>query len=299
MRYLTIFFSMILMSAASPVTESGRIFLSTDGGHSWLPYDDGFPPTGIINAWTYSAGSLLAATEGHGIYVHDTVLKRWVAWNSGLPPGVRVRAVTTFQDLWVAGTSGNGIYVSQGYGRNWRPASKGLINFRVRAFFADDEMMLAGTDDGIYQYVNDERSWKLVQRGFQVNAFASIGDTFFAATNQGTFRSIDRIHWSPCGPGRAVADLAISGADLFATGFDQRLFKSPDLGLTWLPVTNGLPEYYKFQRKAVDWLSGKKGLQDKRPETWWDPEMGSEDQIFTKTLSTPWGILIGVGNGGC
>lgn len=201
-----------------------------------------------------------------------------------------------------------GIFVTQDFGRTWKQESEGL---RDRDVFelaqSDDGTILAGTSDGLFRrdgdawipanavsrYVPAARSRtrathatthatrraaaeKIARpteiRG-RVTALTVTGNTWYAATSQGIFRSRDRGEgWEPVslsrspytfgGAGDYLA-LAASGKTIFA-GRRLGMMASRDEGFTWqtlqLPAGLTALDSLALTPEGTLWAGGREGV---------------------------------------
>ncbi len=82
--------------------------------------------------------------------------------------------------------------------------------------------------------------------GGAVLAYASLDGVLLAGTRGGIFRSFDEGQsWSGPLPdfplGQVVSSMGVSNGDIFTATFGAGVFRSDDLGDTWLDVSSGLP----------------------------------------------------------
>ncbi len=114
-----------------------------------------------------------------------------------------------------AGTFG-GLFISDDNGENWAyQTGNGLPNGRgVPALAANETAMFlgmnfSGTGGGIYRSTNNGQTWTGANNGFPAP--------------------------------RSIADLVVSGPNIFAVTFAGELYRSTDNGDNWARLTNGLP----------------------------------------------------------
>ncbi len=133
---------------------SGRgIYLSTDGGSSWTPRN-----TGMTGAAVYDIefkGSLMIAATSSGIYLSTNGGTSWVASDSGLT-NLNLRSVATKGSLIFCGGLSGSLNVSTDNGATWTPSKNGITTTTgIKALFADDTRLYAGSGNAIYRSTND------------------------------------------------------------------------------------------------------------------------------------------------
>ena len=212
-----------------------------------------------------------------------------------------------------------GVFVSNDLGRTWKQQSEGLQGNDVFVLAkSEDGTLLAGSSHGIFRW--EESSWvaadavlsqpdppssltrsrqrarsrrarpqavKLVDPPAQlqgrVTALQAVGDTWFAATAQGLFRSSDRgSSWTPIltsgSPDRlpetgSYRTLAAQGQQIFI-GRRTGILASLDGGATWnpLPLPAGLTvlSSLAFSPGGTLWAGGREGVFFSRDQgrTW-------------------------------
>jgi hypothetical protein len=181
-------------------------------------------------------------------------LGQWteVAIGSGVTTGPRISAmVVTKTGKIIAGTSERGIYVSANNGTSWIPANKGLTDGNViSATINGSSIFVSGGE--VFRSSNDGASWNKVTNGlppFAAVVLEAAGGRLFALINNGTlFYSDDNgDSWlQMTNVPSTVSALIRSGTNVFL-GSSEGVYRSTDLGMSWLLVNSGLP----ISRKVI------------------------------------------------
>ncbi len=172
---------------------------------SWAQWRQTAGPTGG-NVYTIVVdGTNILAGTSAGVFLSGDEGQTWVIESDGLPD-TPIYSVLISSSSFFAGTYGNGVYRSVNGGSNWMPASNGLTNPVIRSLAKCGTRLLAGSDAGLFISTDNAENWiHHPALGLsKVYAFTMMGSTVFAATN-GT-----GVHYSP------------------------------DSGITWHPMNNGL-----------------------------------------------------------
>jgi hypothetical protein len=222
------------------------------------------PPQGEVVVLDYdAAGGRLLKAYPQALYQSADGGASWqpVPLPSSAQEG-RIAAVATPAEssgaLYVAG-SGIGVWKSEDAGQTWVGLHEGLPSKEVAAFATHVD--LPGTlyaflgEEGIYRSEDAGESWTRMDGGpgvpvrqvFHSNMKGSMQSGWlFAATPEGVRRSMDCFcGWRPTGelPDGEVLDIAADPRqpELVYAATTGGLFRSPDGGESWVPVsTDGL-----------------------------------------------------------
>ena len=192
-------------TALFAVTPEG-VFRSGNNGADWSASDSGIISSGISSLRVHN-GSLYAVVTGNYVSCRSVCFSddRGTTWNvvPNIPHDEIICQAVNDSGLFL-GTD-EGLIFSPDKGVHWVTIDT-AANFFHTIFIADT-VLLAGTSEGIRQYVNDGSGW----------------------TGTATLLS------DGC-----VYSLYVRG-DTIITGVDHTLFVSPDFGMTWTEITAGLP----------------------------------------------------------
>jgi photosystem II stability/assembly factor-like uncharacterized protein len=205
------------------------VYRSTDAGLHWTPAHQGMGMIQVnaIVGDPASPGTLYAGTA-HGVYLTTDGGASWQPMTTGMGRQNVVSLVmgSAHHGRLFAGTSSSGAYRSDDGGSHWTPVNAGLTDDTVGALAldpTDDDVVYAGTGDGLFKTGDAGASWHERDRG------ASNSDVWSVAA---------------AGTGRGV---------LYAGTRDQRgVFRSTSGGRFWRQASDGLPEGVFVQNLAVD-----------------------------------------------
>jgi photosystem II stability/assembly factor-like uncharacterized protein len=214
------------------------------------------PNVAIYTISRTGGGTMLAGTDGRGVYSSGDAGKTWVRL-----PGLEDTIVTSVLGLDVetifVGTSGHGLLVTHDGGASW--ASVPEFGFSYVPLLAyeprDPRTLYASTRHALMRSRDAGTSWVTVEGGIEKQGvyamlFSPDGQLIFAGTaGQGVFVSTDRgITWqhsmdSPQGgadasaavpEGHAVLSFGVIG-DVILAGTTDGVISSKDEGHSWTP----------------------------------------------------------------
>lgn len=151
---------------------NARVFLTSDGGTTWLERSAGLPAAPVASM-AYQGVRVVAVVEGHGVFAIQPGQTAWSAITSAQGP---LRAATRIvvsphdtQTLWVA-TRG-GLSRSHDGGVNWQhqvPGTRGLNVHDIAPSPTDPELVLIGTAHwGVLSSLDGGQSFVLSTDGIQ------------------------------------------------------------------------------------------------------------------------------------
>lgn len=227
------------------VFNPGATTRSVDGGNTWT---QGAPPLRLHSANALletRRGALLSAT-GAGIYRSTD---RGSSWTATGTLGQHVRSLVAGRGRAYASVADASLWTSVDSGLTWSrldwsrvdnprrfdsptPLSPLFIIDGTHVRGATIREFLASADAGI--------TWSAAGLSKGVNALVRSGDTWFAGTWEGVFRSEDLAHWTECSSGLPVGSVsaltATPSGDLIALD-GSTLYRSQDECRSWSPLS--------------------------------------------------------------
>lgn len=168
-----------------------NIFRSTDQGEHWVPFAEGLPKGASAGALIEHEGRLLLGTDFNGFYVLPAGSQVWEARNQGLPKKIDINSVAAKGDLIVIGTYHGRIFTSRDAGLHWQSFVFNFMGGSVHALHFHGEVLIAGTDNGIYRSFDNGTTWKQEGDLIQVNSITEFGGRLYAARRDGIVSSRD------------------------------------------------------------------------------------------------------------
>jgi photosystem II stability/assembly factor-like uncharacterized protein len=229
-------------------TDTQGVYKSTDDGLSWVAANSGLELT-VANDLIASGGNLLVAASSRSSACpsSNNVFKstdNGVTWSptSGLS-GQIVRSFASkggFVYAVFANLSASGVFRSSDNGDTWNelpsPIDKG------DKIFVSDDAIIVASDNFIWRSLDDGDSWELVEQFALTgtSSFARVGTKLFATGTTVIGTSLDNGGSWTFSPFADGAYSLSSNGDIIYLGSGSKVFKSTDLGDTWIDVSTGL-----------------------------------------------------------
>lgn len=138
--------------------------------------------------------------------------------------------------------------------------------------------------------------------GNQINCFASNDEVIYAGTGDGIYRSSDSgSGWGYCGMGGSeVLSVAANGTSVFASTYDK-FYRSTDSGNSWTESNNGLPDDYvkdiEMSNNEVYVATGNSGVffSGDNGDSWTLASIGMPNQFLSAIASVGSNLYAGFG----
>ncbi len=162
-------------------TSKQGIFVSNDGGASWLASNGGLPQGIAVNDLSFDSlqNQLWAATSA-GAYRSDNRGASWRSFNAGLPTGTIVNTIVPAatgggtQGMIYMGTD-HGIFLSQDSGAHWAANAEALSGVTIHQILLDfratnSTSAYIATSLGAFHSTDAGQNWQSVATGLPKNA---------------------------------------------------------------------------------------------------------------------------------
>jgi ligand-binding sensor domain-containing protein len=162
-------------------TSDQGIFVSHDGGTSWLASNGGFPHGILVNDLSFDPvqNQFWAATSA-GAYRSDNRGTSWQSFNNGLPPSGNVNTIVPDaadgggQGTLYMGTT-HGVFLSHDSGRDWTTNSEALSGINIQRILVDFRSSNGGvvyvaTSVGVFRSTDSGQNWGYGASGLPRNA---------------------------------------------------------------------------------------------------------------------------------
>ena len=235
---------------------------SVDGGKTWAR-DESLPRFASANALLETRRGSLISASGAGIYRSGANAAGWT--QTGVQ-GQTVLSLIAGRDRAYASLTDATLWTSVDSGLTWSRVERSKADQR-RQFEAppavrqlllvNDQQILGSTGRELLMSRDLGISWPTAGLSKGVNAVVRLGETWFAATWEGVFRSRDLQQWTECSSGLSAGSLRTialtQGGDLIT--FDGFTFyRSQDGCGSWWPVRLPLRWPARFDHTTL--LSG-------------------------------------------
>ncbi|KAA9339024.1 T9SS type A sorting domain-containing protein [Adhaeribacter soli] len=226
--------------------HSQPVYVSTNGGQSWAVSSTGMRHGDGVRKF-YSDGTDLYASTARGLYKSTDSGATWNLQNQGITNGfvdaLVANSAFIFAGLADRGTGGTqNLYRSPDNGQTWEAINNGVATIQVKAILATDQLVLVGGNNRtLYRSTNNGQSWANVSLTNSINsdaaAFTQIGNNLFLISeNNAIFKSSDLGQTWVQASGSSVNPL---GRAIYSDGNNiyaaagTYTYQSSDQGNTW------------------------------------------------------------------
>jgi photosystem II stability/assembly factor-like uncharacterized protein len=228
-------------------TETQGVYKSTDNGLSWVAANAGIERTSISDM-IVSGGNLLAAGKGRQCPSSLNVFKstdNGETWSG--TTGLAGNIVHSFAfkspflyAMFAALPGESGIARSSDNGNTWQVIPS-IIENAGKSIVSDNAIIVA-EDNFIWRSTDDGASWDVVEQFALtgISSFARASTKLFGAATTGFHTSTDNgASWTFEAFSNGAYSFSANGSTIYL-GSSSKVFKSTDLGATWIDVSTGL-----------------------------------------------------------
>jgi photosystem II stability/assembly factor-like uncharacterized protein len=227
-------------------TDTQGIYKSTDDGLNWTAANDGIDRARISDIIASGGNVLAAASSSCSIF--NNVFRstdNGATWSptSGLGGKIvesfAIKGTTIYATVGL-GLGGNGVWRSTDNGNTWQVVPSPIEN-GGEAFVSDNAIIVA-EDNFIWRSTDDGASWDVVEQFALtgISSFARAGTKLFGASITGIETSTDNgASWTFNAFSDGAYSFSSDGSTIYL-GSRDKVFKSTDLGTTWIDVSTGL-----------------------------------------------------------
>jgi photosystem II stability/assembly factor-like uncharacterized protein len=227
-------------------TETQGVYKSTDNGSNWVAANSGIERASINDIVASGPNLLAAAKSSCPIYLNIFKSTDNGATWSGTS-GLQNKIINSFaikgSVVWAfffALPNESGVARSTDNGNTWQVVPS-IITDAGESIVSDDAIIVA-EDNFIWRSTDDGMSWDVVEQFALtgIGSFAKAGTKLFGAARTGIQTSTDNgASWTfePFSDG--AFSFSSNGSTIYL-GSASKVFKSTDLGTTWIDMSNGL-----------------------------------------------------------
>ena len=196
------------------------LYRSTNGGASWNLLTNGLPENDIIQTIRSVGSKLFACYIFNGTFSSQDNGETWKKVET-LPADVGLASLTGYGALMFAASYGAGVFRSDDFGETWYEFSNGLRTPYIDDFSVYRNVVIVGTDAGLYRLKDDGTGWSEL--------------TAYAQTVTGGCDSLRRF-----------------GKTLFASTYGRGIWASTNDGESWFKVNGGMTTSRAYDFAVLD-----------------------------------------------
>ena len=234
--------------------STSGVFISFDGGTSWLPRSEGTINEPVRALLARESGTVYAVTTT-GIYRSPDQGLTWLQLDLGVDTPAITSLVEGAPGELYAGSETQGVFVSVDGGDSWTTQNNGLTELGVNTVaYSKTGDLYAGTNEGLFRLPDQMTLWERANDGLSqmndriIHTIVSYpSGRQYAGTASGVFESdADSITWRSLARNLGGNDAGVRSIQRNALGelyVGTRLgvFRSLDDGLSWNAVSDQLP----------------------------------------------------------
>ena len=111
------------------------------------------------------------------VFIVNIANAQWQNTNFPYNGGAVYSIVTNGSNIY-AGTDGGGFYLSNDNGVSWVAKNNGLTNLIIRSIAFSSNIIVVGTDDGVFVSSNYGTNWSQIVTGASVSSIAILGGNY-------------------------------------------------------------------------------------------------------------------------
>jgi len=224
---------------------SGDFRLSTDGGTIWNSTPISTYHT-IVTMALSPSGVVYAGSAGQGVFRSTDKGLTWSLKQDGFVASIVNCLVRAPDNSMYAGTDGNGLHRTTDGGASWVPVPTIPLADRINSLALDDSgKILVGTwGQGILRQSGNDSTWQRMAYGYFYSIATSPGGVILAGVDVG--KVLHSTDYGKTWAADSVTDQGVlsvvDGMDgfLYAGTSQKGVFRSSDLGGTWIQKISGL-----------------------------------------------------------
>jgi photosystem II stability/assembly factor-like uncharacterized protein len=227
-------------------TETQGVYKSTDNGLSWVVANAGIERTSISDMIA-SGPNLLAAVKADcptalNIFKSTDNGATWTG-TTGLAGNIVNSLAIKGSTLWAffsALPNDSGVARSTDNGNTWQVVPSIITN--AGESIVSDNAIIVAEDNFIWRSTDDGMSWDVVEQFALtgIGGFAKAGTKLFGAARTGIQTSTDNgASWNFEPFSNGAYSFSAVGSTIYL-GSNNKVFKSTDLGATWIDMSTGL-----------------------------------------------------------
>ncbi len=181
---LTLSFDNILLFAGS-LTHG--VYKSSDDGSTWAQSSNGLTNT-TINVLTVIDTNIYAGTWGGGVFISSDKGNSWSGVYNDSMKSKFISGIAAIDTNLFVGTLNSGVLQNFPNQKKWKTKNTGLTAAAVYSLLANNKILFAGTDQGIFAILQNDSTWQSINSNMQaavIRTMAVNGSYLYIGTDTG------------------------------------------------------------------------------------------------------------------
>ncbi len=169
-------------------TSRNPLLISTDFGKTWDNASGDLPKEIQVSFLEKKGKEIVMATDNLGIFISSQNRTQWTKIGKSLPTQ-KINSLHISGKTIFIGAYQNGIFSSDDNGGTWNNLTYNLPNLNVQSIWKLNNDLFAGTDEGIFKLLENEKKWHPTSVKAQTLSIYAFEEKLIAGTSQGTLIS--------------------------------------------------------------------------------------------------------------
>ncbi|MCF8239775.1 MAG: T9SS type A sorting domain-containing protein [Melioribacteraceae bacterium] len=243
--------------------NSAKVYKSTDSGLTWFLPSRSSAPSDIINSIHADSDNLFAGVYHYGFFCSSNEGAGWSNKNTGLQNFTILEINSNSSELFM-GTY-DGFYKTDKDAINWEKHMNGISDVHIHSISQNSDYVFLGSyGSGLFRVDKNLENWQKMymgQNNMYVSSVLALDEIVFVLISSWTGTMYQKLFvstnngasWSKLNPDIDSAELEtiVGNDDVQFIGSGYGVYRSTNLGNSWIKMGNGMPNNVNSSSIAV------------------------------------------------